>query len=83
MKMTELQFRLIKANLKVLTSKPCFYKEKFKDIDRILSRVRKILRNCRLPGKEISEKRTRWGSRQNQTKRSCGSIRLPEPRGRR
>ena len=33
MKMTELQFRLIKENLKVLTSKPCFYKEKFKDID--------------------------------------------------
>ena len=33
MKMTELQFRLIKANLKLLTSKDCFYKEKFKDID--------------------------------------------------
>ena len=32
MKMTELQFRLIKENLKVLTSKPCFYKEKLKDI---------------------------------------------------
>ena len=33
MKMTELQMRLIKENLKVLTSKDCFYKEKFKDID--------------------------------------------------
>ena len=33
MRMTELQFRLIKTNLKLLTSKPCFYKEKFKEID--------------------------------------------------
>lgn len=33
MQMTELQFRLIKENLKLLTSKDCFYKEKFKDID--------------------------------------------------
>lgn len=33
MKMTELQFELIKKNLKVLTSKECFYKEKFKGID--------------------------------------------------
>lgn len=33
MKMTELQFELIKKNLKVLTSKECFYKEKFKEID--------------------------------------------------
>lgn len=33
MKMTELQFELIKKNLKVLTSKDCFYKEKFKEID--------------------------------------------------
>ena len=33
MKMTEKQFELIKANLKKLTSKPCFYKEKFRGID--------------------------------------------------
>ena len=33
MKMTERQFELIKANLKKLTSKPCFYKEKFRGID--------------------------------------------------
>lgn len=33
MRMTELQFELIKKNLKVLTSKECFYKEKFKGID--------------------------------------------------
>ena len=33
MKMTEKQFELIKSNLKKLTSKPCFYKEKFRGID--------------------------------------------------
>ena len=33
MKMTERQFELIKSNLKKLTSKPCFYKEKFRGID--------------------------------------------------
>ena len=33
MRMTELQFRLIKENLRLLTSKPCFYKEKLQDID--------------------------------------------------
>ena len=33
MKMTEKQFQLIKSNLKKLTSKPCFYKEKFRGID--------------------------------------------------
>ena len=33
MKMTELQLELIKENLKQLTSKDCFYKEKFQDID--------------------------------------------------
>ena len=33
MKMTGKQFELIKANLKKLTSKPCFYKEKFRGID--------------------------------------------------
>ena len=33
MKMTELQFEMIKENLRQLTSKDCFYKEKFKDID--------------------------------------------------
>lgn len=33
MNMTELQFKLIKENLKLLTSKDCFYKEKFKDIN--------------------------------------------------
>lgn len=33
MKMTEEQFSLIKAQLKNLTSKECFYKEKFKDVD--------------------------------------------------
>ena len=30
--MTELQFRLIKENLRFLTSKPCFYKEQLQDI---------------------------------------------------
>ena len=33
MKMTELQFEMIKENLRQLTSKDCFYKEKFKDIE--------------------------------------------------
>lgn len=33
MRMTELQMNLIKENLKLLISKDCFYKEKFKDID--------------------------------------------------
>ena len=33
MKMTELQFEMIKENLRQLTSKECFYKEKLKDID--------------------------------------------------
>ena len=33
MQMTELQLALMKENLKLLTSKDCFYKEKFKDID--------------------------------------------------
>ena len=33
MKMTELQFEMIKENLRQLTSKDCFYKEKLKDID--------------------------------------------------
>ena len=33
MQMTELQLNMIKENLKVLTSKDCFYKEKFKDIN--------------------------------------------------
>jgi phenylacetate-CoA ligase len=33
MKMKDEQFRLIKEQLKRLTSKDCFYKEKFKDID--------------------------------------------------
>ena len=33
MQMTELQFRLIKENLKLLTSKPCFYKDKLDGID--------------------------------------------------
>ena len=33
MKMTELQFEMIKENLRQLTSKDCFYKEKFKKID--------------------------------------------------
>lgn len=33
MQMTELQLTLIKENLKLLTSKECFYKEKFKDVD--------------------------------------------------
>ena len=33
MKMTETQFSLIRAQLKTLTSKDCFYKEKLKDID--------------------------------------------------
>ena len=30
MKMTELQFEMIKENLRQLTSKDCFYKEKLK-----------------------------------------------------
>lgn len=33
MKMTELQFEMIKENLRQLTSKECFYKEKLKGID--------------------------------------------------
>ena len=33
MKMTELQFEMIKENLRQLTSKDCFYKEKLKGID--------------------------------------------------
>ena len=33
MKMTELQFEMIKENLRQLTSKDCFYKAKFKEID--------------------------------------------------
>ena len=33
MQMTELQFKLIKENLRLLTSKPCFYKEKLIGID--------------------------------------------------
>ena len=33
MRMTELQLELIRENLKQLTSKDCFYKEKFKEID--------------------------------------------------
>lgn len=33
MQITELQLNLIKENLKVLTSKDCFYKEKFKGLD--------------------------------------------------
>ena len=33
MKMTELQFEMIKENLRQLTSKDCFYKEKLKEID--------------------------------------------------
>lgn len=33
MKMTELQFEMIKENLRQLTSKECFYKEKLKDFD--------------------------------------------------
>lgn len=33
MKMTELQFKMIKENLRQLTSKDCFYKEKLKGID--------------------------------------------------
>ena len=49
MRMTELQFRLIKENLRLLTSKPCFYKEKLQDID--IESI-KILKNCRLPGRE-------------------------------
>ena len=33
MKMTELQFEMIKENLRQLTSKECFYREKLKDVD--------------------------------------------------
>lgn len=33
MKMTELQFEMIKENLRQLTSKECFYKEKLKEFD--------------------------------------------------
>lgn len=33
MRMTELQFNLIKENLKTLTAKDCFYREKFQGID--------------------------------------------------
>ena len=33
MKMTELQFEMIKENLRQLKSKDCFYKEKLKEID--------------------------------------------------
>ena len=33
MKMTELQLELVKENLKQLTAKDCFYKEKLKGID--------------------------------------------------
>ena len=33
MKMTEEQFYLIKAQLKNLTGKECFYKDKFKEVD--------------------------------------------------
>ena len=51
MKMTELQFEMIKENLRQLTSKECFYREKLKDVDIESIKSQEDLRSCHLRGK--------------------------------
>ena len=79
MKMTELQFEMIKENLRQLTSKDCFYKEKLKEIDVEAIKTQEDFEKLPFTWRGICEKPIRSDCRRFLMKKWC-AFTLPRER---